>query len=121
MANNVIGEGEFRQWTNGTASAVASGDLVPVGTQVGVAMVDIPVGRTGSLAMEGEFLVPKVTTAVITQGMALIFKAATRNMAQAGAATTTGDITGAVVATAAAGNGATNVSVQLNNRIGTVI
>lgn len=50
-------------WTNGTGSAVASGDVVVVGfNQVGIASVAIANGAVGSVAVSGVFRVDKYAT-----------------------------------------------------------
>lgn len=65
---NKIAEGKSLSYTNGTAAAIASGDLVLVGTRVGVASVDIAVGATGIVEMSGVFEVPKQASLVVAQG-----------------------------------------------------
>lgn len=121
MAKNFIAEGDDLPWTNSTGSAVVSGQVVKIGNVLGVAAVDIANGGTGTVHTCGVFEVPKVTTAVITQGASLIWKAASSKFDVGTAATATGDVTLAAWAYAAAGNGATTVKVHLDERVGTVI
>ncbi len=68
MADNYIQAGVNLEYTNGTGSDIASGDLVKVGLRVGVALVDIDDGDTGVVAMSGIYEVTKQGTLVITQG-----------------------------------------------------
>lgn len=112
--------GKVITWTNGTGAAVASGDVVAIGNILGVAAVDIAVGASGSVAIEGVFTVPKVSGAVIAQGESLTWDASAAafddNLAVPGA----GDITGApAVAAEAAGNGVTSFDVKLTGVPGT--
>ncbi len=65
-------------WTNGTGSAVSSGDLVPVGGTFGVAQVDIADGASGTLAMEGVYELPAINTVEISQGNPVYYEAASK-------------------------------------------
>ncbi len=67
MAANKIQAGDVISYTN-AGSAIASGDLVLIGLRVGVALVAIATGASGSVAMSGVFEVTKQGTLVITQG-----------------------------------------------------
>ena len=53
------------------ASAVAAGDVVVIGTLVGVAPRPIAANATGSLAVEGVFALPCATGATGAQGSAI--------------------------------------------------
>jgi len=64
MANNFIQRGSVVTWTNSTGSDVASGSVVKMVHTLGVALVDIPNGASGSVAIEGVFAAPKVSGAV---------------------------------------------------------
>jgi len=64
MAKNHVKQGKKMTWTNGTGSAVASGSVVVVGDVIGVALVDIPDGAAGELAMEEVYNLPKNNTAM---------------------------------------------------------
>ena len=46
-------------WTNGTGSAVSAGDVVDLGHRVGIALVDIANGSTGSVATTGVYRLAK--------------------------------------------------------------
>lgn len=71
MAKNYVQEGDVIDWTNAGA-AVSSGDPVAIGSNgdafIGIALVDIANGGSGSVALEGVFDVPKVDAAVIGAG-----------------------------------------------------
>jgi len=120
MAKNFIAEGDELPWTNGTASAVVSGQVVRVGQVLGVAAVDIAVGSTGIVHTCGVFTVPKVTTAVIAQGAALLWDASAAKFDVGTATPATGDVSLAAFAWEAAGNGATTIKAHFDERIGTV-
>jgi predicted RecA/RadA family phage recombinase len=69
MAKNYIQQGDVLDWTNGTGSAVSSGDPVVIGNeQMGIALVDIANAATGSVAKCGVFSLPKNTSDAVTAG-----------------------------------------------------
>lgn len=61
---NGIRSGQTMTWTNGTAADVKSGDVVVVGSLVGVAVADIAVGETGELGLTGVKSLPKAGVAL---------------------------------------------------------
>ena len=75
MATNFIQNGETITWTNGTGSAIASGDIVEIGALIGVALVDIAASASGAVATKGVFELPAVNNAAITQGAKVYFDA----------------------------------------------
>ena len=113
MATNYVSDGNVINWTNGTGSAVSSGDVVATGHCIGVALVDIANGATGSVAVEGVFAVPKVSAAVFTQGEKLIWDASASAFDDSAATPATGDITGGAVAWIAGANAETTCTVKL--------
>lgn len=119
MANNFKKPGDIRDWTNG-GTAVSSGDVVVVGQQIGIAMVDIGNGETGSVAFEGEFEVAKVSAAVIAHGEMVMWDSSAGAFDDSAATPASGDVTNAAVAAEGAGSGVTSFRIQLANRIGTV-
>jgi len=112
MAKNYVSDGNVINWTNGTGSAVSSGDVVATGHCIGVALVDIADGATGSVAVEGVFTVPKVSAAVFTQGEKLIWDASASAFDDSAATPATGDITGGAVAWIAGANTETTCTVK---------
>jgi len=120
MARNYINEGKTINFTNGTGSAIASGNVVPVGNQLCIALVDIAIGATGVLAAEGVFTVSKVTTAVIGQGESVMYDSSAKEFDDNLAAPAAGDISGCCIAVEAAGNGDTTVDIKLNVGVGAV-
>jgi predicted RecA/RadA family phage recombinase len=74
MATNFIQNGETITWTNGTGSAVASGDIV-INDLIGVALVDIAASASGAVAARGVFELPAVNDAAINQGAKVYFDA----------------------------------------------
>jgi predicted RecA/RadA family phage recombinase len=109
-----------------TASAnIAAGQVVKIGNLLGVALVDIANGATGSVALEGVFTAPKVSGAVIGKGESLTWDVSASSGAGAfddnAATPATGDVTGAAaVAWEAAGNGVTTMLVKFTGVPGTV-
>jgi len=71
MAKNRVVNGEIIQFT--AVATLASGDPVVVGNLVGVALVDLAIGATGSVAITQVYNLPKVDAAVIAQGERVIF------------------------------------------------
>lgn len=113
MATNFVSDGNVINWTNGTGSAVSSGDVVAMGHCIGIALVDIANGATGSVALEGVFIVPKVSAAVFTRGEKLIWDASASAFDDSAATPATGDITGGAVAWIAGANTETTCTVKL--------
>jgi predicted RecA/RadA family phage recombinase len=116
MANNFVQPGGIKQWTNSTGSAVASGGIVVAKHMIGVALVAIANGATGSVDFTPGHVfsgVPKVTDAVFVTGEKLIWDASAGKFDDSSATPATGDITGGVVAWAAGANGETTCSIML--------
>lgn len=95
MATNYVQEGCTIDWTNG-GTAVSSGDVVVIGTNgdavIGVALVDIANGATGSVAVDGVFEVPKADAAVIAIGEFVIWDASAGNFDDNAATPAAGDV-----------------------------
>jgi len=121
MASNYKQPGDTFTWTNGTGSAVVSGQLVRVGQILAVALVDIASSASGTVACKGVFTLPKVSSAVIAQGDSLLWDASAAAFDAKSATPATGDVTGPpAVAFEAAGNGVTSFRVRLTGVPGTV-
>jgi predicted RecA/RadA family phage recombinase len=118
--NNYLNPGAVRPCTNASGAAVVSGQVIVVGKQIGIATADIASTAVGEVAFEGQFTVPKVSGAVIAQGENIIWDASAAAFDDNLATPASGDVSNAVVACEAAGNGVTSIRVQLANRIGTV-
>lgn len=120
MASNYVSEGAVIQHTASGAD-ISSGDVVVVGQLLGVALVDIADGETGSVAIQGVFNVPKVSAAVIAAGESLVYDVSAGEFDDNAATPATGDVSGAAaVAVEAAGNGVTTIDVLLTGVPGTV-
>jgi predicted RecA/RadA family phage recombinase len=118
--NNYISPGATRTWTNGTGVDKVSGQVVVVGKQLGICTGNIANGATGEVAFEGRFNVPKLTTAVILHGEMVMWDASAANFDDSAAIAAAGDVTNAAIACEDAGNGVTDIDIQLNNRLGVV-
>ena len=119
MAKNFESDGDTIQWTNGTGADVASGQMVKVGpSMLGVALVAIASGATGSVAVEGVFSgIPKVSAAVFAQGEKLVWDITANGgkgaFDDSAATPATGDVTGAAIAWVAGANTETTCTVKL--------
>ena len=120
MPNNHVQEGGVIQYTNG-GSALSSGDPIVIGELIGVCLVDIANGATGSVAIEGVFNLAKVDAAVIAQGESVIWDASAGAFDDNAAIPATGDVSGCCQAMEAKGatTGET-IAVKLNVGVGTV-
>lgn len=119
--NNGIHEGKEFTWTNGTGSAVVSGQVVVVGSILAVATVDIANGATGTVRTGYAVKAPKVSAAVIAQGETLTWDASAAAFDDSAATPAAGDVTGAAAfAMEAAGAGVTEIDVVLTGTPGTV-
>jgi predicted RecA/RadA family phage recombinase len=120
MAKNYEAAGKRITWTNGTGSAVASGQVVRIGQTLGVAMHAIAAGASGEVGF-GVFDVPKVSGAVIAQGESLTWDASAAAFDDNAATPATGDVTGpSARAEEAAGSGVTTIAVMFTGVPGTV-
>lgn len=94
--------GDVVTYTN-AGSAIVSGAPVGLKHGVGVALGDIAATTgTGSVALEGVFLLPKVTGTAWLQGEKLLWDVSAQKFDASGATPATGDIMGAGVAFGAA-------------------
>lgn len=117
MANNSIGPGDILDYTNG-GSAIASGDPVVMGDLVGVALVDIASGETGSVQIAGAFTLPKIAGTAWAQGDKLDWDASVGAFGK-GITSAAGDVTLCAVAAKAAASGDTAGEVKLTPGVGT--
>ena len=121
MASNFKLPGDVIPWVNGSGANKVSGQVVVVGKVLGVCLVDIANGATGSVALTGVFSVPKVSAAVIAQGENLTWDASAGAFDDNAATPASGDVTGApAIAWEAAGNGVTSFMVKFTGVPGTV-
>jgi predicted RecA/RadA family phage recombinase len=76
MAMNHIQRGEVLEYTNNGSSQINDGSVVVIGTKVGVALVNIPAGSMGVVAVNEVFALPKTSSLAISQGAAVYWNAA---------------------------------------------
>ena len=120
MATNYVQEGEVIDHTNAGA-AIASGDVVVMGQQMGVALVDIGTGETGSVKLSGVFNIAKVDAAVVAQGESVVWDSSVLKFDDNLAVPASGDVSLCCVAIES--KGATTdetIAVKLNVGVGTV-
>lgn len=118
MAKNFVTDGKVIPWTNTSGADVVSDQVVKVGSNLGVALVNIAAGGVGSVALEGVFSgVPKVSGAVFAQGEKLVFDVSANGALGAfddsAATPATGDITGAAIAWVAGASLETTCTIKL--------
>lgn len=61
-------------------AAVASGDVLVIGTRIAVALNAIAAGVTGSAAVTGVHTLPKLSTDAVTQGAVLYWDATNKRL-----------------------------------------
>lgn len=108
-----IQEGKSLLWTNDTGDAVSSGDVVVIGSSLGVAAVDIADEASGTVTMVGVFTAPKTSGSAITQGDPCVWDVSAGAFVPSSTDAEEGDITGAAICWADAASAATSVSVKL--------
>ena len=119
LSTNYVQDGAVIQHT-ASGSAITAGSVVVMGNVLGVALVDIADGSTGSVAVKGVFSLPKVTGAVIAKGDSLTWDVSAGNFDDNAAVAASGDITGAAAfAFEAAGAGVLTLDVCLTGTPGT--
>ena len=90
------------------SAAVKNGEVVSLGTRIGVAGEDIAAGETGHLHVVGVFEMPKAASTAIAMGAAVYYDASAGNIT-----TTSSSNVPAGYAAAAAGANDTTVLVKL--------
>lgn len=80
MAQNFIACGEVIEYVNSTGTAIISDSPVIIGATVGIALVDIADGDSGSVMLEGVFELAKTTPLVITQGDEVFWNTTTKKI-----------------------------------------
>lgn len=96
---NYVSMGATIEWTN-PGSAVVAGAVVVVGHLLGIAVVDIANGETGTVQIAGVFEVPCNAADTITQGMKLDWDASASEFVDNIGSPAAGDHTDGVVAVA---------------------
>lgn len=121
MASNYVQDGDIIDWANGGA-AVNSGDPVVIGSNsdalIGIALVDIANGATGSVALEGVWEVPKVSAAVIATGEYVMWDASAAAFDDNAATPAAGDVSDGAIAWESAGAGVTTIKIKLIGKPG---
>ena len=73
-------EGKNIDHKNGGTDMIAAGEIVVIGSRIGVAGGDIPAGETGAVVTEGVWELPKTASEAISVGDKLYFDAATKKV-----------------------------------------
>lgn len=69
-----IQRGDVIDFKNETAANIETGDVVTLGSRIGVAVADIPIGATGSVSTSGVYEIEAETTAAFNVGQAIYFE-----------------------------------------------
>lgn len=109
MAKNFHSPGEHITYT--AAAAIASGQAVVIGALLGVSLTAVANGGSGEAAIEGVWELRKLSTAVLAAGAKLTWDVSAGEFSTGLPAA--GDLIGAAIAIAAAGNGTTTVLAKL--------
>ena len=109
MAKNHIQDGDIITWANATGSDVVSGQAFVVGTLMAVATGNIANGKSGEVAIGEVWEIPKEAPLAISQGDAVYYVSANKNVNKTSAGNT---FAGHAVYDAA--SAATTVKVLLN-------
>jgi predicted RecA/RadA family phage recombinase len=117
MAKNFVQEGRNIDYLNTDAASIASGSVVAIGVLVGVAQTDIPPGKTGAVAIEGVWKLPKDTATELTAGALVYWDTVNKKIV----AVTGANIVPAGVAVAAATSAAATANVKINGNISVTI
>ncbi|WP_444958112.1 capsid cement protein [Microbulbifer sp. ZKSA002] len=121
MVKNFLQDGRMLDYTNGTSAVITSGQVVPVGAVLGVAIDDNAVGESGVIGIDGVFTVPKLSAAEINQGETLTWMVVSKSFDNNAATAATGDITVEMVfAAEAAGAGAASLALKFTGVPGIV-
>lgn len=118
MATTYIGPGETIQWTNSTSVGESSGAVIDINGTLGVLLVDIAAGQSGSVRIDGIFSLAKATGYAASVGDRLVWDLNAENFVAESASLNTGDVTGAVICVEAAASAATTVKVRLIPGVG---
>jgi predicted RecA/RadA family phage recombinase len=113
MAKNYVQEGKSIDYQNMDQITIASGAVVVIGVLAGVAQTDIPPGKTGAVAIEGVWKLPKDTATPLDAGALAYWDTANKKIVAAAGE----DIVPAGVAVAAAAAAAATANVKINGNI----
>lgn len=114
MARTFVQPGKVITFVNGTGGDFSAGDVVVIGALVGVALVDIPDGESGSVSITGVHTLAKTGGTAWTQGAVLDWDASAGAFQVTGTITpAAGDVEECAFAAAAAASGDTTGEVRL--------
>jgi len=125
MATNIYNSNHMISvdWTN-AGSAISSGDIVVMGSTgdatLGVALVDIANGASGSVGTNCGVTAAKVSAAVFADGESLIWDSSVSKFDDNQATAASGDVSGSTRADVAGANTETTCSVWLTGIPGTL-
>ena len=118
MATNYTQQGAVMDYV--ASATISSGDVIAIGEQIGIALVDMVSGDTAAVAIEGVFTVAKVSAAVITQGESVIWDSSAEEFDDNAATPASGDISKCCIAMESGAATTTTIDIKLNVGVGTV-
>jgi predicted RecA/RadA family phage recombinase len=107
MASNHIQPGEVITYTATAATAAGAG--VKIGSLIGVSLVNLAAGETGSVAIDGVWRLPKLASDNMTQGAPVYWDDTNKRLTLTASGNT---LAGNVIEAAAAST--TTVAIKLN-------
>lgn len=119
MTTKFLKPGDIWDYTNTTGADIPVNSVVVVGDLIGVALVTIKAGETGTVGMRGTYKLPKATGAWV-QGKMLMWDVSAQKFTVGSATPATGDVKDCCAAAAPAESAASSGWVQINMGIGTV-
>jgi predicted RecA/RadA family phage recombinase len=112
MAKNFVQDGKSIDFQNTDADTVFSGSVVVMGALVGIAQTDIPAGKTGAVAIEGVWKLPKDTATALNLGALAYWDTANKKIVAAAGENIV--LAGVVIGTVAANTATANVKINCN-------
>ncbi len=114
MARTFVQPGKVITHANSSGSDISAGDVVVMGVLVGVALVDIADGESGSVSITGVHTLAKTTGTAWAQGDVLDWDASAEEFQVTGTITpASGDVEECAIAAAAAASGDATGEVRL--------
>jgi len=118
MSGTFVQPGQVLEHANSSGAAISAGSPVVMGDLVGIALVDIPDGESGSVSITGVHKVPKVAGVAWAQGEKVDWDASAPGFTT-GITPAAGDVESAGVAARAALTADTEAELLLLPGIGT--
>ena len=120
MTTRYVKPGDALNYTNNSGADIAVNDVVVVGSYIGVAATNIPIGATGSILGDGVFTLPKKAGTAMPAGTKVTWSVADKAVIVG--AGVTGDVFGCgVVVELDAASADTSARVLLDTGMGSKV